>query len=196
MKKLYVLILLLLYVASCKQDLSKNVGFVTRLGKDTLAVETFKETPYGFEAIVVLRSPQTTVTRYNISFAEDGGIREMVGLRLQEGSITDGTYLNTFSVSKTGDSLEVTTRNRDGSERTMMVAYQEGVLPFIDMVHWPFELALRKAAKSEADTVVQKMLSGRSISDFILADLGDSHFTIRHPSRGVMDVQVNEKGTW
>ena len=194
MKKLIYVIILGMTAAACSPNLSDNVGFVTRLGNDTLAVETFTETPYGFETIVVLRSPQTSVTRYNIAFAEDGGIGEMVALTLQEGGITDGQYLKTFAATKVDDSLKVTTLGGDGNERSFTVEYEEGVLPFIDMVHWPFELALRKAAKSDADTVVQNMLNGWSIADFIVADLGDNHRTIRHPFRGVMDVKVDDKG--
>ena len=180
--------------SACSSDLSDNIGFVTRLGNDTLAVETFTEKPYGFEAIVVLRSPKTEVTRYEIAFAEDGGIAEMMGLRLGEGSLSDGTYQRVFSASKMTDSLKVTQLLNDGTEREFKVAYEEGVLPFIDMVHWPYELALRKASKSEADTIHQNMLSGRSISDFIIADLGGNQKTIRHPYRGVMEVSVDDKG--
>ena len=180
--------------SACSSDLSDNIGFVTRLGNDTLAVETFTEKPYGFEAIVVLRSPKTEVNRYEIAFADDGGIAEMMGLRLEDGSLSDGTYQRVFSASKMEDSLKVTQLLNDGTEREFIVAYEEGVLPFIDMVHWPYELALRKASKSEADTIHQNMLSGRSISDFIIADVGGNQKTIRHPYRGVMEVSVDDKG--
>lgn len=194
MKQFILIVLIAGWVSACSSDISENVGFVTRLGNDTLAVETFRERPYGFEAIVVLRSPKTEVSRYEIAFAEDGGIQELMGLRLEEGSISKGTYQRFLSVSKDEDSLLVTQLLDDGSEREFKVEYENGVLPFIDMVHWPYELALRKASRAEVDTVNQKMLSGSRISNFIIANLGGNQRTIRHPSRGVMDVFVDDKG--
>src|SRR5690625_7568083 len=62
------------------------------------------------------------------------------------------------------------------------------------MVHWPYELALNQAAVSGKDTVNQRMLTGSSVSDFIIAAIDADSMTIRHPFRGVMGVDVNEAG--
>src|SRR5690625_7370700 len=62
------------------------------------------------------------------------------------------------------------------------------------MVHWPYELALNQAAVSGKDTVNQRMLTGSSVSDFIIAAIDADSMTIRHPFRGEMGVDVNEAG--
>jgi hypothetical protein len=75
-----------------------------------------------------------------------------------------------------------------------MAPYQEGVLPFIDMVHWPFEVAFNHAVEAGQDTVNQPLLSGNRISNFIIASIEGDSMTIRHPFRGVMGVNVSSEG--
>ncbi|HBX66933.1 MAG TPA: hypothetical protein DEG32_12565, partial [Balneolaceae bacterium] len=70
----------------------------------------------------------------------------------------------------------------------------EGVLPFIDMIHWPYELAFNRAAEVNKDTVIQPLLSGNRISDFVIAQIEGDSMTVRHPTRGVMGVRVNTDG--
>lgn len=74
------------------------------------------------------------------------------------------------------------------------IDYEAGVLPFIDMVHWPFEVAFNNAMKSDADSINQRLLSGSRTSNFIIAKIKSDSMTIRHPSRGVMGVHVDRKG--
>ncbi|MEQ9266331.1 MAG: DUF2911 domain-containing protein [Balneolaceae bacterium] len=194
MKNLTTVVLLVAVCIGCSSKESSDVAFITKLGSDTLAIETFTKTENGIEAKVVLRSPQTVLTSYELVQDEFGGVQKMTATRFNEASGFEGSGTFQQSIEREGDSLFTQYRTRSGDLRSYKTKYQEGALPFIDMVHWPFELALIQANSEESDTVNQKMLSGNNISNFVIANLGGASRTIRHPSRGVMDVEVNHSG--
>jgi hypothetical protein len=62
------------------------------------------------------------------------------------------------------------------------------------MVHWPYELAFNRAVEMDRDTINQQLMTGDRLSTFVIADIEDDSMTIRHPSRGVMGVQVDAEG--
>lgn len=187
-------ILLLIIVVSCTFPEKRELGFITKLGNDTLAVETFSKTEQGFSAKVVLRSPSTELSSYELKQDENGGIVELTETTYSTAEGFEGEGTVSRSIKLQGDSLYTKFVAGNGEMRSFATKNEAGVLPFIDMVHWPFELAFNEAAKTESDTVAQKMLSGSRISNFIIANLGDDRRTVRHPSRGVMDVWVNTNG--
>lgn len=178
---------------ACSDFDEQNAAFVTKLGNDTLAVEKFEMDGNNFSAQVILRSPQTTFTSYDLVLDEVGGIESMTTIShpLEEGFSGEGEV--TQSIQKEGDSLKVE-MNWRGEKGTIMVANEPGSLPFIDMVHWPYELAFKNAVLAGTDTVNQKLLSGTRLSNFIIADIDGDSMTVRHPSRGVMGVLVNDIG--
>ncbi|MBO6522927.1 MAG: DUF2911 domain-containing protein [Balneolaceae bacterium] len=192
---LLLLIALASFTVACggASDNTNQAAYVTKLGNDTLAVEVFEKTETGMNAKVILRSPETSFSSYKLTFDELGGIKTMVATRhsLEEGFGSAGDVLQ--SIVTTGDSLEVEMMWR-GEVRTFMVEKEQGVLPFIDMVHWPFELAFQNAKAAGVDTVNQPLLSGTRISNFIIAEIRPDSMTLRHPSRGVMGTQVSESG--
>ncbi|MDX1587167.1 MAG: DUF2911 domain-containing protein [Balneolaceae bacterium] len=195
MKNIGLALVVVLFLASCSQESidSNNAAFVTYLGNDTLAVEQFEKTGNEVNAKVILRSPRTTFTSYDLVLDNSGAIERMTATEysLEEGFGGEGTVVKT--IERMGDSLLVEENTSEGS-RTYSAPYEPGVLPFIDMVHWPYELALENAASVESDTVEQKMLTGSRLSSFILADIEADSMTIRHPFRGVMGVDVNKDG--
>ncbi len=195
MKNIGLALLIALLFASCSQDTidSNKAAFITYLGNDTLAVEQFERSSTKMTAKVILRSPRTTFTSYDLVLDNSGAIDSMTATEyaLDEGFGGEGTVVKT--VRKMGDSLLVNETTPEGS-RTYSAPYEPGVLPFIDMVHWPYELALENAAAAEGDTLDQKMLTGSRLSSFIIADIAADSMTIRHPFRGVMGVNVNESG--
>ncbi len=194
MKNLGIIIALALFlVFACSDFDEKKAAFVTKLGNDTLAVEKFEMEGNSFSAQVILRSPQTTFTSYNLVLDEVGGIESMktISHTLEEGFSGQGEL--TQSIQKVGDSLKVEMDWR-GEKRTVMLANEQGSLPFIDMVHWPYELAFKNAVEAGTDTVNQKLLSGTRLSNFVIAAIEGDSMTVRHPSRGVMGVRVNRTG--
>tara|TARA_R110002096_G_scaffold237751_10_gene428683 strand:+ start:12997 stop:14148 length:1152 start_codon:yes stop_codon:yes gene_type:complete len=180
-------------ISACGSSPTPQDAFVTKLGNDTLAVETFEKTATGMNAKVMLRSPKTSLKSYQLIMDNEGGIQQMttVSHAPELGFSDEGSVIQT--VVREGDSLKVETETNNGL-RTRKVAYKSGTLPFIDMVHWPFELGLQAAKASGQDTLHQYLLSGNNISDFIIARIGQDSMTIRHPSRGVMGVDVDKVG--
>lgn len=191
-------LLMLLFTAACSSsdhnaDTGKAAAFVTYLGNDTLAVEQFEKTEKGLTARVALRSPRTTLSAYELVLDDMGGMQSMsrTNYPLSEGFEGEGTLVQ--QVERNGDSLRIEYFTDEGT-RTFMTAYEDGVLPFIDMVHWPYELAFNRAVSMDSDTVNQPLLSGRRISNFVIADISGDSMTVRHPSRGVMGVHVDDSG--
>ena len=195
MKNIGIALLLVIIVASCsRQSINPNkAAFVTYLGEDTLAVEQFEKTDTGIKAKVILRSPETTFSSYDLTLDESGGIQTMTRTEfpIEQGFGGEGTVVQ--SIERMGDSLLVETETDEGA-RTYSAPYEPGVLPFIDMVHWPYELAFNRTVETGQDTVDQRMLTGSRLSSFIIADLEADSMTIRHPFRGVMGVRVSDTG--
>jgi len=204
-------------------ETSNNAGYVTLLGNDTLAVEKFEKTDNSVSAKVVLRSPRTSLKSYELSLTDNGGIEEMTitGFDLESGFDSEGVLERSYK--RNGDSLEVSVLTNDGSYRIIKSGYEEGILPFIDMVHWPFEIAFNNAMETKsgyeegilpfidmvhwpfeiafnnamettADSIDQRLLTGSRASTFIVAKIDSDSMTIRHPSRGVMGVNVDKNG--
>ncbi len=191
MKISALLLLTLATLTACSTNYGQNDGFVTRLGNDTLAVESFSLDGNQFYADVVVRSPRTILTRYEATLNESGGFDSMEVYRFnpREGFSEQGELYQV--IKPAGDSLYVQI-HRDGESWSYKVPDVNGLLPFIEYTHWPFELALLQSGT--ADTTTIPMLVGRRVRDFIVANLGGIDRTIRHPSRGVMDITVNKDG--
>ncbi|MFZ1808414.1 MAG: DUF2911 domain-containing protein [Cyclobacteriaceae bacterium] len=175
-------------------DNSDSIHYVTLLGNDTLAVEQFVKSDEGITARVLLRSPKTMYFEYELNQGADGGMTSMTRYSQdpQLAFTLDGRAA-TQEIKMVGDSLISETTGDEGIRRTA-VLNKKGTLPFIDMVHWPYELALNAAASSASDSIHQMLFTGRSISDFIIYKVKPDSMTLRHPSRGVMGVTVDASG--
>jgi hypothetical protein len=58
--------------AAAQQRPTTDAAFVTRLGRDTVALETYRLTPTRVEGTVVVRVPGTVVLRYAVEVGPDG----------------------------------------------------------------------------------------------------------------------------
>lgn len=173
------------------QAIPDSASFVTRLGRDTLVIERFARTPARVEADVVLRVPRTVRTHYVLELSPEGNLTELrARTTAADGS---GTVLRTETITRDGDSLRVeTTVGSDA--RTRMVAAPSATLPFIDMVHWPFELVVLRFRASGREHGTATLLTGARIQDFPLALLAPDSMTITHPLRGTMRIAVDALG--
>ncbi|MEP0547758.1 MAG: DUF2911 domain-containing protein [Rhodothermales bacterium] len=185
MRRLLLLILALpLFGPAMAQD---RAAFVTTLGADTLAVERFWQTEDGVEADVVLRTPRTTRTQYRLTLDADGDVA-----RYEAVTRTPGEDEPTRRVvaEPEGDSLVV--RVTEGAEMgTRRVVRVAGALPFIDMVHWPFELMLTRAAGRD---IAQPLFTERGTLDFEVGTDAAGRRTVTHPFRGTMTVETDAEG--
>lgn len=168
-----------------------STAFVTLLGKDTLAVEHVVRAGNVIEADVLLRTPSTTRTRYRMELSPDGGARSWTSTTVDPRTGAPTGAVET--VTRAGDSLRIETAGPPGN-RVRMALAPAGTLPFIDMVHWPFEPALERLRASGRDSIVQPLLSGPRTSDFRLGATGGDSATITHPFRGTMRVKADQAG--
>lgn len=165
-------------------------AFVTVLGDDTLAVERFTRTADGMEAIVALRAPRTTLTTYRLDLSADGGLERYEVVVRQP---LTGEVLRRQTVEPNGDSLLVTASETMGETSTRSVPGAARPLPFIDMVHWPFELMVARAVAS-GGPLDQPLFTERGTVAFTSDVAPDGAVTVRHPFRGPMTVEADAQG--
>jgi hypothetical protein len=172
-----------------------SATFVTRLGADTLVVERVVRSLSSVRAEVLLRTPGTTHTVTTMTLGPDGMARRWesitrgvnasgraTGAELRRETVTiDGPTLN---LGVSGSSVETVARG---------VAAPAATLPWMDYVHWPYELALVRLAPGSGERV-QPMLSGQRPADFRVARTSADSATVTHPFRGTMRVRTDASG--
>ncbi len=117
-------------------------AFITRLGQDTLAVERFAFTPTSIDVTAAVRVPSTRLVRYRAELDRDGNI-EMLRVRDYEPTrppTTGGEPVREtwFEFGEAGVQI---TGESDRGEYDFTVETSRAALPFIELIHWPFELA-------------------------------------------------------
>ena len=165
-------------------------GFVTTLGDDTLAVERFTRTADGIDAVVALRAPRTTLTSYRLDLDADGGL---TGYEATARQPLTGETLRRTTAEPVGDSLRLTRSETMGETSTRTVAGADRPLPFIDMVHWPFELMVERAVAA-GGPLDQPLFTERGTVGFTSDVEPDGTVIVRHPFRGPMTVQADAQG--
>ncbi len=164
------------------------VYFLTRLGNDTLAIEKAVYSNDTIEASVVLRSPKTRLLTYKMTLT-DGNMNSFAGAMMDPATKDITTTHNVFWQ---GDSLNISLN--DGERQTTLKA-DPTILPFIDMVHWPFELMLQRTYQSGVSgKIIQPLWAGTRTFNFEIENITEDSMTITHPTRGTMGVTVNQKG--
>lgn len=183
----------LLPAAGFAQAPTQRAGLVTRLGNDTIAIERLEIGARELRAEVLLRSPRTTLHVYRMTLDEAGLPLEMVATRHDPAAGPDSPAL-ARQVTRFGpDSVRVETASGD-SPGTVAVEGGRDVLPFIDMVHWPFELMLLRAHAARQDSLVVPLLAGRRTMPFVVRRVGTGEYTLTHPFRGTMRAWTNDEG--
>lgn len=167
-----------------------QAAFVTRLGADTLAVERFAHTPSGMTATVALRTPRTTLTTYDLRFDDDGHLVRYEAITRQP---LTGEVLLREVAEPSGDSLRVTVAPTGEPEATRTVERIGRALPFVDMVHWPFDLMVERAVDADGP-LDQPLFTRRGTVAFTSDVESDGTVIVRHPFRGAMTVQADARG--
>jgi membrane dipeptidase len=166
-------------------------AFITRLGRDTLAVERFRYGPSSFEAHVLLRSPRTVLTRYRGELDQRGHLTALTATAFDPAQ-ADPTRLARTRYMFRGDSVFVSVE-RGGDWTEFGVAAGPDAIPFIDMAHWPFELAFARLGLEGGEAGVP-MIAGRGTQVFTLARQPTDHASISHPFRGTTTARVDALG--
>ncbi len=160
-----------------------------RLGVDTISVERIVRTGNTLVAEVLTRSPRTTLQRHEAQFDAAG---QLTALTVRDLDPATGAERRSTAYHRHGDSLHIRVGGDQPSMRT--IAAPADWLPFIDLVHWPFDVALQRMRRAGQAQYAAPMLSGTRISNFPLALIGRDSATVTHPTRGTMRLTVLPDG--
>lgn len=169
-----------------------SAAFVTRLGTDTVAIERWVRTAERLDSEYVLRVPVTRYARYSVTLDERGNATSWSTSIWSGADTTRVPELRERAVLR-GDTL-VVERVRGVQSQTLRVPADSLILPFIDMIHWPYELALLRFARSGRKDLAQPLLTGSQRSVFTLVRSEPNSVAITHPTRGTMTARVASDG--
>jgi hypothetical protein len=181
--------------ASARAQQTDSATFVTRLGADTLVVERVVRTPSALRAEVVMRTPRTERTVTALTLGADGNVQrwESITHGVNAGGIAAGPERRRETVTRDGQTLNLGVVAEGAQPVARGMSAAAATLPWADMVHWPYELALLRLRPGSGEQV-QPMLSGRSVVDFRVARSSPDSATVTHPFRGTMRVRTDASG--
>lgn len=177
---------------SCTSPEPPATSLVTTLGKDTMVIEQFRMSPGKVTAEVMMRTPRTTYSEQTLTLNPDGSFREFSSATFPP-DMEKGEALEKQTLKVVGDSIR-SYFERDTLIRSATFAYDPALLPWADMVHWPYEVATRRMVNENRQSVDQPMLSGREPAIFEIRSMGPDSVSIKHPYRGTMYARLTPDG--
>ena len=126
-----------------------QAAFISRLGRDTVAVETYTRTGNLIRGTSVMRSPRTTVRRYELQLRADGAPEWLRIRSARPGRAIEETTEYTWR----GDSVLGTFR-RDTVQRRWAVAVAGRPLPYLEDIYAPWDIALRRVGPGRSLALV------------------------------------------
>lgn len=169
----------------------ERAAYLTLMGQDTLAIEWMEFGERYVNAQALIRGSRTTFNQYHLMFDEQGDVAMFTEQVYAGGSNTGELLRSSSLVSEEGRRWMTVTRN--GEEQRTEFTGPTGSVPFVDMLHWPFEAALRlQAAQGEVGEAVPTF-TGRGMSFGLIAN-DDGTWGLRHPSRGVSTFEMDPEG--
>lgn len=175
--RVYTLVASALFLAAAPVCAQAPAGgaFVFTLGRDTVAVERYTVDGRTLSGTSVMRSPSTSVRRYEITLAPDGSVERFHLLAGPPGSAPRSELTVTYPA----DSV-VTEQRRDTTTRRVAVALAGHPLPVFEDLAGVWEVALRKAAPPKLS-----FANGRNPTDFtVQASAGT--LTLHEPEWGTI----------
>jgi hypothetical protein len=170
---------------------TERAAYLTLIGDDTLAVEWMEFGAGYVEAEALVRGSRTTFSEYRLEMSDAG---EVTGYEAttHAGGSPEGEVLRTerLVADDDGGALVVT---QGGEERRAEFEAEPGSVPFVDMLHWPFETALRWQARQGGFQSGVRTFSGRGMT-FPLTPTDAGTYTIEHPSRGPSTAEIDDEG--
>ena len=186
-------LLLSIGIVACgtEADGPDQIAYLTLMGSDTLAAEWMEFGDGYVEAQALVRGSRTTWSEYRLEYDPAGAITGWSASTFEGApGATEPTRVETMRMTDAGAELVVT---QNGEERVAEFSAEPGEVPFIDMLHWPFELAFRRQAESGALGTAVATFSGRGMT-FEVEPMGAGTYSVIHPSRGPSTATVNESG--
>lgn len=170
----------------------ERAAYLTLMGDDTLAVEWLDFGERSVDAQALIRGSRTTWNEYHLEMGPAGELTAY-SARTWAGGSNAGELIATETLVL-GDGVPqlVTTRGDQESRRD----FEGGAcaVPFVDMLHWPFEAAMRCQVEHNGQVgEAVETFSGRG-STFPTARNADGSWSLTHPSRGPSTMHIDEWG--
>ncbi|MDA0311897.1 MAG: DUF2911 domain-containing protein [Gemmatimonadetes bacterium] len=169
----------------------ERAAYLTLMGQDTLAVEWIEFGEGYVDAQALLRGTRTTFGEYHLEMSDAGELMAY-SARTYAGGSNAGELLRSETLVSDGAGRAMVT-TQGGEEQRRDFDAPTGSVPFVDILHWPFEAALRWQVRQGSIGDAVSTFSGRGMS-FALTQNGSGSWGLRHPSRGVSTVQLDEEG--
>ncbi|HET9985919.1 MAG TPA: DUF2911 domain-containing protein [Longimicrobiales bacterium] len=170
----------LLAAAPVRAQSAPGGAFVITLGRDTVAVERYTVDGRTLRGTSVVRTPRTSVRRYEITLAEDGSAERFHLLAGPPGAAPR----NELTVTYPADSV-VMEQRRDTTTRRIATALAGHLLPVFEDLAGVWEVALRGAAPPTL-----RFANGRNTTDFAVQRTGGA-LTLHEPEWGTIVARMN-----
>jgi hypothetical protein len=169
----------------------ERAAYLTLMGNDTLAIEWMEFGQGSVDAWALVRGNRTTFAEYRLAMSEAGELTAYTATVYMGGS-SAGEVVSSERLVVEGSTRTMVTLRR-GEESSREFTGAPGSVPFVDMLHWPFEMALRWQMSQGGLGDAVPTFTGRG-SSFGLIDNGDGTWGLRHPSRGVSTMELDDDG--
>ena len=174
-------------------DQEGRAAFLTLFGDDTLAMEWMAWEDGAVDVQALVRGSENLYADYHLAFGEDGTVTEWRA-ETWRGTDDSGDLLRSERLERTDDGAELVTVQGD-DERRASVELAPGAVPFIDMLHWPFEASMRwqMEARGGLGEAVPVFTARRPMA-FDLVENPDGTRQLVHPSRGPSTMAIDGQG--
>lgn len=192
------MLIVIVFSMSCERTENyreNSFAFVTLLGKDTLAVEELRMESGKLRARAILRSPVLSFLNYEMGLDNDFNMTFFSAAAYKKPGALKADLIERYDLSFSSDRDSISMMRRTNDE---IIGYafstKTEVLPFLDMIHWPFDVMASRMQAKKLSALTQPMFSGRRTVDFVAERGGGDTLFIKHPTRGTMWSLIDEKG--
>jgi len=157
---------------------TEQSGYIlTKLGRDTIAVEKFSADAHGLQGTSVLRSPRTIVREYSATFNADGNLQNFHVTYQPYG----GATVNEREFLYSNDSVHVTVKQDTSTTRFAIGTHERPFPLFIDLFGG-WQIALQRAISANIKEF--SLLAGKRIL----------HYRIESKSPGTLELVERDHG--
>ncbi len=144
------------------------------------------------EATAMIRGTTTSWSAYRVETDDAGTITSWEARTFAGGPDGEPTRIEYVEQTDSGAMLitEVSARGEEG-RRVRPFEATPGAVPFVDFLHWPFELAFRQQAAAGTLAQQVEIVGGRP---FRVEANADGSWALIHPSRGPSTVEIADDG--
>lgn len=171
----------------------EQAAYLTLLGEDTLAAEWMEFGDGSVQAQAIVRGSRTLWGEYRLEHGPSGELTAWEA-RTYAGGSSDGELVSSETLVHEGDSAVLVT-TRGGQEARRALELGPCAVPFVDMLHWPFEAAMRCQVETQGATGDSvETFTARGGSTFPVRANDDGSTALVHPSRGPSTMHVDGHG--